>query len=92
MLPNLAPITFAVSCRADRQSLASLFKKQGMTMTEEFWSGIRDNVCAWPPFEPILRTGRLHPRGVTTNRHKRLPIRTSKHKLDLPDNCLITIG
>lgn len=26
-------------------------------MTEEFWSGIRDNVCAWPSFEPILPTG-----------------------------------
>ncbi len=26
-------------------------------MTKEFWSGIRDNVYAWPLFEPILRTG-----------------------------------
>ena len=57
MLPNLALITFAVSAVQIVRVLPAPSKKQGMTMTEEFWSGIRNNVCAWPPFEPILRTG-----------------------------------
>lgn len=52
--PNLAPITFAVSAAQIVRVLSAPSIKQGVTMTEEFWSGIRDNVCAWPPLEPAI--------------------------------------